>query len=70
MSSEVRDWPSWLPHLLLIKRACPRCHSVKFKAAETRPYDALLAMFAVRPIRCMFCWRRYYWLTLRSAPAA
>jgi hypothetical protein len=26
-----------------------------------------LALFALRPVRCMFCWRRYYWLTLRSA---
>jgi hypothetical protein len=21
----------------------------------------LLSMFALRPVRCMFCWRRYYW---------
>jgi hypothetical protein len=26
--------------------------------------DGLLAMFAVRPVRCAFCWRRYYWFAL------
>jgi hypothetical protein len=31
-----------------------------------RPLDGLLAMFALRPIRCMFCWRRFYWFAFRS----
>jgi hypothetical protein len=26
-------------------------------------------MFALRPVRCMFCWRRYYWFTLHDAAA-
>ena len=29
--------------------------------------DGLLGMFALRPVRCMFCWRRYYWFSLRGA---
>jgi hypothetical protein len=28
-----------------------------------------LSMFALRPVRCMFCWRRYYWFSLHGAPA-
>jgi hypothetical protein len=23
-------------------------------------------MFALRPVRCMFCWRRYYWFSLHD----
>jgi len=30
--------------------------------------DGLLAMFALRPVRCMFCWRRYYWFAWHAAP--
>jgi hypothetical protein len=66
MNPTSRDWPSWLPHVLWIRRQCPRCTSVKFKPAETRFLDGLLGMFAVRPIRCMFCWRRYYWFAFHS----
>jgi hypothetical protein len=68
MSNARKDWPDWLPHLLCFRRKCPRCNSVKFKQAEMRSIDELLAMFAVRPVRCIFCWRRYYWVTLRGAP--
>jgi hypothetical protein len=42
---------------------------VKFKQAELKSIDGLLSMFALRPVRCMFCWRRYYWFGLRSARA-
>jgi len=50
-----------------LRRECPRCNSIKFKAAEQRPVDSLLRMFALRPVRCMFCWRRYYWFALQDA---
>jgi len=69
MSNSRHDWPDWLPHVLCFRRKCPRCNSVKFKQAELRTVDGLLAMFAVRPVRCIFCWRRYYWISLRGAPA-
>jgi hypothetical protein len=69
MHAEAKPWPNWLPRLLLLKRACPICDSTQFKPAELRSEDGLLAMFALRPIRCMFCWRRYYWLSMRSAGA-
>jgi predicted GH43/DUF377 family glycosyl hydrolase len=39
------------------------------KDAELRSFDGLLSMFAVRPVRCMFCWRRYYWFALHDANA-
>ena len=61
--------PSWAPWLPLIRRQCPHCNSVKFKTAELRPYDGLLGLFGLRPVRCLFCWRRFYWVSLRGAPA-
>jgi hypothetical protein len=70
MSITKQDWPNWLPHMLWIHRQCPRCASVNFKPAEMRQLDELLSMFAVRPIRCLFCWRRYYWFAFHSAKPA
>jgi hypothetical protein len=34
-----------------------------------RSFDGLLSMFALRPVRCMFCWRRYYWFAFQDATA-
>jgi hypothetical protein len=42
---------------------------MKFKPAELHSFDGLLALFAMRPVRCIFCWRRYYWFTLRDVNA-
>jgi hypothetical protein len=67
MSDTSWMWPAWAPRPPLIRRKCPRCDSVRFKAAELRPFDGLLSMFALRPVRCMFCWRRYYWVSLHGA---
>ena len=69
MSNTGRDWPNWLPHPLWIHRRCPRCNSVKFKEAELRAIDSLFGLIAFRPVRCMFCWRRYYSFTLHGANA-
>jgi hypothetical protein len=55
------NWPSRLPRLLWRRRQCPLCSSVEFKMAETHPLDSLLGMFALRPVRCVNCWRLYYW---------
>jgi hypothetical protein len=68
MSRSFWNWPDWLPHPLWI-RACPRCDSMKFKPAELRSFDGLLSLFAMRPVRCQFCWRRYYWFALRAVNA-
>lgn len=63
MNAETMTWPNWLPRVLWI-RNCPRCKSDKFKPAELRPLDGLLAMFFLHPVRCKSCWRRYYWISL------
>ncbi len=67
MTAATTTWPSWLPHVLWPRRICPSCNSDQFKPGELRSIDGLLAMFALRPVRCMFCWRRYYWLSLHGA---
>jgi len=67
MSDTKWTWPHWAPRLLWPPCKCPRCNSIQFKAAELRPYDSLLAMFALHPVRCNFCWRRYYWLAFHGA---
>ena len=69
MSSTSRNRPEWMPQLLGFRRKCPRCNSVKFKQAELRLLDGLLGMFALHPVRCMFCWRRYYWISLHHTHA-
>lgn len=61
--------PRWTPWLPLIIRKCPRCNCLKFRAAELRPVDELLGLFGLRPVRGLFCWRRFYWISLRGAPA-
>jgi hypothetical protein len=66
MNVGTMSWPIWLPRLLWPRRTCPRCDSIQFKPAELRPFDGLAAMFALRPVRCMFCWRRYYWISMRA----
>jgi len=55
-----------LPHLLWLRHKCPRCASVQFKPAELRSFDAVLSLFFLRPVRCGFCWRRYYWFSFRA----
>lgn len=69
MSETSWNRSNWAPKLLWIRRKCPHCDSVKFKQAELRPYDGFLSLFALRPVRCMFCWRRYYWISLFGAHA-
>jgi hypothetical protein len=67
MNIGARTWPNWLPRVLFFHRVCPRCTSVQFKAGELRPSDGILGLFALRPVRCKFCWRRFYWFSLRGA---
>jgi hypothetical protein len=67
MNIDAMTWPNWLPRVLWFRHACPRCNSVQFKPAELRSFDGFLSMFALRPVRCKFCWRRFYWFSLRVA---
>ncbi len=59
-------WPSGIPRLLWIRRECPRCSSIEFKMAESQSLDGVMSFFALRPVRCVNCWRRYYWFAMRS----
>ena len=67
MTAATMTWPNWMPRILWFRRVCPCCNSVQFKPGELHSLDGLFAMFALRPVRCMFCWRRYYWISLRGA---
>jgi hypothetical protein len=66
MRAASRQRPMWLPQMIWTRHKCPSCSSVKFKAAELRSFDGLLSMFALRPVRCIFCWRRYYWFAFHA----
>jgi hypothetical protein len=69
MNFSNKTWPRWVPRMLWTRHECPSCNSLQSKQAELRSFDGLLSMFAVRPVRCMFCWRRYYWFALHDANA-
>lgn len=60
------NWPNPVLGLIWTKHECPRCNSVEFKPAELRSFDGLISMFGLRPVRCMFCWRRYYWFAVHA----
>jgi hypothetical protein len=52
-------WPSMIPRLLW-GRSCPRCSSIEFQTAQGASMDVPLGVFALTPVRCSNCWRRYY----------
>lgn len=60
------NWPSRFPRLLWMRKACPLCSSIQFEAAETGPLDGLLSLLALHPVRCVNCWRRYYWFAKKA----
>ena len=54
--------------------ACPGCFSCagsaplcssRFQPAESESLDGLFGLFALSPVRCVNCWRRYYWFAKR-----
>jgi hypothetical protein len=67
MNTETMMRPNWLPRVLWIRRLCPCCNSTQFKPAELHAADGVFGMLALRPVRCMYCWRRYYWFSMRVA---
>jgi hypothetical protein len=67
MNETSRTWPEWAPRMPLFKHKCPRCTSTEFKAAESRPFDYLLTLFLLVPVRCKVCWRRFYWVSFSGA---
>jgi len=54
-----------LPRMLVLRELCPVCRATEFQTSMSHPLTSLLALFSIRPVRCMNCWRRYYWLTRR-----
>lgn len=61
MKSAGLNWPPLFPRLLWVRRTCPLCSSIEFKSAEPEWLDAVLAPFRLRAVRCVNCWRRFYW---------
>lgn len=59
-------WPNWLPRVLWFRGVCPCCESVHFKSSEAHSMDQLCSLFALHPICCTFCWRRYYSFSIRG----
>jgi hypothetical protein len=53
--------PSAFPHVLWARRECPLCSSLEFRQAETKFLDRMMSWLSLRPVRCVNCWRRYYW---------
>jgi hypothetical protein len=60
-------WPGSVPRILWVRRKCPRCTSIEFQTADSHSLDGLLRLLALSPIRCVNCWRRYYWFAKRKA---
>ncbi len=69
MDLAMQGWLDRLPKMLWSRRQCPLCSSVHFAEAEAGPLDGLLGMFMLRPVRCVNCWRRYYWFAMTSRVA-
>jgi len=61
MNTAGLNWPGLFPKLLWMRRQCPLCSSLEFKPAEPESLDRLFGLFALHPVRCVNCWRRYYW---------
>lgn len=61
MKGAALNWPTAIPRVLWMRRRCPLCSSVEFRPAEPEWQDALLAALSLRAVRCVNCWRRYYW---------
>jgi hypothetical protein len=67
MDSAASGWLDRLPKVLWTRQQCPLCSSIRFEQAEPGPFDRLLSLFMLRPVRCANCWRRYYWFAKASS---
>jgi hypothetical protein len=67
MDSAVQGWLGRLPKMLWTRRQCPLCSSIRFAEAEPGSLDGPLRMFMLRPVRCVNCWRRYYWFAMTGS---
>jgi hypothetical protein len=69
MDFAALGWLGRLPRVLWTRRQCPLCSSIRFEEAELGSLDGPLGLFMLRPIRCVNCWRRYYWFAKTSTVA-
>ncbi len=61
MDTAGLNLPGPLPRVLWARRQCPLCSSIRFQPAEQGSLDGFFGLFGLRPVRCVNCWRRYYW---------
>lgn len=61
MKTAALNWPPVIPRVLWMRHKCPLCSSVEFRPAERGWLDGVLVLFRLRAVRCVNCWRRYYW---------
>ena len=60
------SWPGTLPQFIWTRRVCPLCTSIEFQTAEINRLDPLMAAFRFYPVRCVNCFRRYYWFSKKK----
>ncbi len=57
------NWHRGLPRLLVVEERCPLCAATEFQMSMSHPLTSFLSALWIRRVRCMNCWRRYYWFT-------
>ena len=58
------NWHNGIPQFFVMRERCPLCRATEFQVSMPSPVTNLLRTFAIRRVRCMNCWRRYYWFRL------
>jgi hypothetical protein len=66
MATPGLSGPGPFPRLLWMRRQCPLCSSIEFQPAEPESLDTVIGLLGLRPVRCVNCWRRYYWFAKRG----
>ena len=67
MNTETMTWPRWLPRVTVdCAEGALAATRVQFKPANCDHSMDSSALFVLRPVRCKFCWRRYYWVSRRE----
>ena len=67
MNVEAMTWPVGCRECFGYGEGALAANPFNSNPPSCAPYDGLLGLFFLRPVRCKFCWRRYYWISLRGA---
>jgi hypothetical protein len=59
------NWCNGIPRLVVVNERCPLCHATEFQISMSHPLTNFFSAFWLHRVRCMNCWRRYYWFTNR-----